>query len=236
MTMNDEWRKAVGVFKTQAGDSPAIGPDSAPVKVFIISDFQCPVCRRAAEGLEMIFGQNAGKVQWIFWNNPLDMHRRALPMAKAAMAAFKQGKFWEYHDLLFKDQSGSDPAVLAGYASQLGLDAAKFQADMESPDLLKKIQSDQAAAELIEARGTPAFVINGKKQVGWGSEAGIASMVEMELQKMNELTGTGMSVQDAIKKRVELNADSPAEAEVFLKHYVAGEPAVRPAAKAAPAN
>jgi protein-disulfide isomerase len=215
-------------YNTEAGASPCLGSDSAKVQVFIISDFQCPVCRRAADGMHWVYNEFGDKVQWIFWQNPLDMHQRALPTAQASMAAFMQGKFWEYHDLLFASQNASDAAALTGYADKLGLEAAAFARDQQSPELLKKIRSDQAASEKIGARGTPSFVINGKLQVGWGSAGGISSMVQRELEEMEKLVASGMSVKDARIKRAEANADSPEQARVYIDHFINGKVAERP--------
>jgi protein-disulfide isomerase len=214
-------------YTTALGDSPAIGPDSAPVKVFIISDFQCPVCRRAANGGHELFDQFGNDVQWIFWQNPLDMHRKALPTAMASMAAFKQGKFWEYHDKLFQNQRASEPDDLLRFAQELGLNMEQFKADLTSPELEKKIRSDQAAAEKIGARGTPAFLINGRLQVGWGSAAGIGSMVKREQEEMAKLMADGAKLQDALAKRAAANGKQPEEAPVFIAHFLEGKPAER---------
>jgi len=220
-----------GNYVTALGPSPAIGGDKAPVKVFVISDFQCPVCRRAAEGMHGLFDDFGKDVQFIFWQNPLDMHRKAMPTARASMAAFRQGKFWEYHDVMFQNQRSADPGDLASYATKLSLDLKKFDADSKADDLYKKIRSDQAAAELLGARGTPAFVINGRKQVGWGSAAGIASMIKREAKEMGKLTAAGKSLEEAWAERAKANAKTPEEADVYIKHFVKGEPAERPEPK-----
>jgi len=216
-----------GKYTTKPGPSPSIGPDDAPVKVFIISDFQCPVCRRAANGSHELFDQFGKDVQWVFWQNPLDMHRKALPTSKASMAAFRQGKFWEYHDKLFMNQRSAEQADLEGFATELGLDLAQFKKDMEDPELLAKIRSDQAAAENIGARGTPAFVVNGRLQVGWGSAAGIGSMISREQAEMKKLLDGGTSLEEALKKRAIANAKQPEEAPIFTAHFLEGNTAIR---------
>lgn len=220
-----DWKEDIGKYKTQLGDSPAVGPDDALVKVFIVSDFQCPVCRRAAEGMATIFGKNRGKVQFVFWQNPLEMHRKAMPTAKASMAAFAQGNFWDYHDLMFQNQRAANPEDLLNYASQIGLDIERFKSDMESEAILKKILSDQAASVLLGARGTPSFIINGRKQVGWGSAAGIESLVQRELREMEKLIAGGKSRAEALEARVTKNAGTPEEAQAFMKHFIKGEAA-----------
>ncbi len=217
------WKERMGTYETKAGPSPAIGSADALVKVFIISDFQCPVCRRAAEGLETIFDEYPDKVQWIFWHNPLEMHKNALPTAKASMAAFNQGKFWEYHDLLFQNSREVGPSNQMDYASRLGLDLKKFKDDRESAAVLKKLRSDQSAAMMLGARGTPSFVINGKKQVGWGSAAGVGSMVRRELEQMEQLIAAGKPLEKAWAERAEKLSATPEEAAAYMKHFINGE-------------
>lgn len=222
------WLSRSSRYATKLGPSPAVGSDQALVKVFVISDFQCPVCKRAADGIEELFPQfKDDEVQWIFWQNPLDMHQKALPIAVASMAAFQQGKFWEFHDLMFANQWAAEPEDLSTYAQKAGVDLAKFRVDQQAPETLAKVRSDQAASEKVGARGTPSFLINGRLQVGWGSTAGIGSMVRTEIDQVKSLVSGGMSVEDAWKKRAEMNAENPEQAQVYLAHFLGGEPATR---------
>jgi hypothetical protein len=86
------------------GPSPAMGPETAPVKVFVFSDFQCPVCRRVVEPLKQLVRTHPDEVQIVFKHHALVTHRRAARAAAASIAAYRQGKFWEYHDLVFQNQ------------------------------------------------------------------------------------------------------------------------------------
>jgi protein-disulfide isomerase len=208
--------------------SPAVGPDTALVKVFVISDFQCPVCKRAADGVAELFAVFGDEVQFIFWHNPLDMHTKALPMALASMAAGEQGKFWEYHDRMFENARLNTTQDLEAHATALGLDLERFRRDMESPAVLAKVRSDQGAAELLQARGTPALVVNGRLQVGWGSTGGLEHMIRQELTFMEALVKGGASVEEALLERGRTNAKSPELAELFQRHFLKGELAARP--------
>jgi hypothetical protein len=156
-----------------------------------------------------------------------------MPVAKASVAAFRQGKFWEFHDRLFQNQRASDPADLERLAQELGLDMDKFKADMADPEVEKALRSEQAAAENIGARGTPAFLINGRLQVGWGSAAGIGSMVKRELGEVKKLLEGGTKLDEALAKRAQVNTKTPEEAEIFVNHFLKGQPAERKAAEAA---
>ena len=226
-TVNQDrsWLENSSSYETQAGKNPAVGPDEALVKVFIISDFQCPVCRRAANGVETLFPEFDKKVQWVFWQNPLDMHRRADIMARASMAAFKQGKFWQYHDKLFANKRSNRLEDLVAMAEELGLDTEKFKEDMKSPSIQEKILSDKAVAVKLKARGTPSFAVNGRIQVGWGSANGIRGMVRRELTAMEKLMESGKTREEALKERARANAKTEEIASAFIDHMLEGKKA-----------
>lgn len=101
----------------------------------------------------------------MFKHNPLGFHKNAMPAAKAAMAAHRQGKFWEYADLLFTRKQ-LDEGSYVSYAKELGLDVDKFNADRASAEVEQQILHDQQAVVKLGAGGTPAFFINGKKMSG----------------------------------------------------------------------
>ena len=110
------------------------------------------------------------------------IHQNALGAAKAAVAAGKQGKFWEMHDELFKISRNLSPDEIKKVAEKLGLDAAKFEADMNSPETAKFINDEIAVAAATDVTGTPTFFINGKRVMGRTFE-GMKGMVEEELKK-----------------------------------------------------
>jgi protein-disulfide isomerase len=144
------------------GGSPTLGPADAKVTLVVSTDFQCPYCGRLAPTLEALHRRYPTALRVVFKNNPLGFHRRALPAAKAAMAAHLQGKFWAYHDRLFATQSLMDDADFERHAIQLGLDVDRWRADMESPAVLAKILHDQESMLGQGANGTPTSFINGK--------------------------------------------------------------------------
>ncbi|MBM4371087.1 MAG: thioredoxin domain-containing protein [Deltaproteobacteria bacterium] len=215
-------RGSAGAWTTAFGDHPALGPEDAPVLVFILSDFQCPVCRRAAEGLAPLLTRFP-EVRWIFWNNPLDMHRRARPAARAAMAAFRQGKFWEYHDAIFAASQDLEDADLERRAADLALDLERFRRDLADPALDVLFDGGMQVAALLAARGTPAFVINGRVQVGWGSAAGIQSMVEDEIEAARGLLAQGRTVAQVREERARTNAREAPHGEAYVAHMLRGE-------------
>jgi len=171
-----------------AGKSPAMGPSDAKVKVIVYSDFQCPVCRRAVEPLKRLVRDLAPDVQVIWRNNALAMHQRAEPAARAAMAAMRQGKFWELHDRLFEGQADLSDEALRQRAVDVGLDMTQFDKDLVDPALAAQIAAEAREAEALDARGTPAFFVNGDKTVGWGSMAGLRHQIERARTAAGALT------------------------------------------------
>jgi len=178
-------------LKGTPGDSPAMGPNTAPVKVVIFSDFQCPNCKRAAEPLKWLVLKYPGEVQVIFKQLPLESHKKAKPAALAALAAGKQGKFWEYHDLIWKTRK-IEPDQLLAHAKTLGLDIIRWTADKDSKALEDEIEYDTSLAHAFEITGTPGIVINGKVGKGWGSVIGIDNSVKTIIRAVDDLRKKGV--------------------------------------------
>ena len=113
------------------------------------------------------------------------MHQNAMPAAMASMAAHEQGKFWEYHDILFANQQKLDAASLVQYAKKLGLNVSQFQQTLTSQKYKASIEADAKEAESLGATGTPAFFINGHFISGARPFADFAKLIDAELQKLN---------------------------------------------------
>jgi protein-disulfide isomerase len=110
------------------------------------------------------------------------IHQNAMNASKAAVAAGKQGKFWEMHDLMFKNNRALTIDDLKKYAGELGLDAAKFETDMNSPETAKIIEEEMGHARGADVTGTPTLFINGKRVTNRTIE-GMKAMVDEELKK-----------------------------------------------------
>jgi protein-disulfide isomerase len=144
-----------------ADHNPTKGPEDAKVTIIEYTDFQCPYCSRGDKIVHNLLRKYRGKVRRVYKNKPLESHDEALPAAKAAMAAHIQGKFWEYHDQLFKYSRDLDDEMYVRFAEELGLAVDKFNADRASDKVAKMIESDLADAEKLDITGTPAFILNG---------------------------------------------------------------------------
>lgn len=174
------------------GASPAMGPENAPVKVFVFSDFQCPVCRRVVEPLKQLVRAHPAEVQVVFKHHALSTHRRAARAAVASLAAFRQGRFWEYHDLLFQNQQHLEEADLIWYAEALGLDLARFRTDMADPTATAQVVYESQMAQRLGARGTPGFFINGSPLLGWGSYQSFDAQVASALADARRVAESGV--------------------------------------------
>jgi protein-disulfide isomerase len=140
---------------------PSRGPADARVTIVEFSDFECPFCSRAHGTVEEVMRTYAGKVKLVFRQLPLNMHPNAFKAAEASLCAHEQGRFWEYHDVLFKNREKLQVADLKQHATQLGIDTGKFNECLDSGKMASTVREDMKAAEAAGVNGTPAFFING---------------------------------------------------------------------------
>jgi protein-disulfide isomerase len=144
-----------------AATGPTRGPPDAKVTIVEFSDFQCPYCGAAFGTVEQLMQQYAGKVKLVFRQFPLPIHPQAEKAAEASLCAADQKKFWEFHDLLFRNQKKLDASDLKTYAASAGLDGPKFAQCLDSGDKKKQVDLDLEAGQAAGVNGTPAFFING---------------------------------------------------------------------------
>lgn len=142
-------------------DDPVRGEPNAPVTVVEFTDFQCPACAAMHPVLEEVLKSYGNKVRFVVRDFPLDMHENARKAAEAANAAHAQGKFFEYAALLFKNQKALGVASLKKYASDLGLNRARFDADLDRGVYAAEVKKDLEDGEIYGIGGTPTIFING---------------------------------------------------------------------------
>jgi protein-disulfide isomerase len=162
--------------QTVIGESPTTGSTQSNTVLIEFSDFQCPYCAEAHKTLKQLLAKYPDKVKLVYKNFPLvSIHAEALPAAVAAWAAYRQGKFWEYHDALFNNQKQLGEALYLDIAKKLNLDLSKFKRDLTLaiPAITKDIQ----LAEKLAVSGTPFFVINSSTFSGVVQLADIESIL-----------------------------------------------------------
>jgi len=163
-------------------NSPSRGPAAAPVEIVEFSDFQCPFCLRAHPTVEEVLNTYGNRVRFVYRNYPLPGHPNARPAAEAAACADEQGKFWPYHDRLFATQSKLSEADLKQDAAELGMDASKFNACVDSHKYASKVENDMRAGQEAGVDGTPAFFINGRLISGAQPYDVFKKVIDEELQ------------------------------------------------------
>jgi protein-disulfide isomerase/uncharacterized membrane protein len=155
------------------GDDAILGSLDAPVTLVVFSDFQCSLCKMFSTNFAPLVGYNKEKLNIIFKHFPLcsdcnplvknNLHPLSCQAAQAAEAARLQGKFWEYHDLLFETEIKNDSKVFFDVAQKLGLEMDKFKMDFESETTKDKINKDIEEGLRLKLDGTPSAFLNGKR-------------------------------------------------------------------------
>jgi protein-disulfide isomerase len=150
------------VINVSAASGPSRGDPQAAVTIIEFTDFQCSACGAMYPVMEDILKSYGNRVRFVIRNFPLTLaHANAFRAAQAAGAANAQGKFWEYIDLLFKNQSALDVDSLKKYATQVGLDRKRFDAEFDSGKYDAEIRRDMEDGEMYGIEGTPTIFING---------------------------------------------------------------------------
>ena len=138
------------------------GNPKAPVMIVEFADFQCPYCRAAESTLDNVFAKYKGQVAISYRDFPLSsIHPYAQEAAEAARCAEEQGKFWQYHDLLFANQDKLDHSGLLQEAHSLNLDEKQFGACLATQKYKAQIDADELAGRNAGVNGTPGFFVNG---------------------------------------------------------------------------
>jgi protein-disulfide isomerase len=150
------------VINVSAANGPSRGDPQAAVTIIEFTDFQCSACGAMYPVMEDILKSYGNRVRFVVRNFPLTLlHANAFRAAQAASAANAQGKFWEYIDLLFKNQSALDVDSLKKYATQVGLDRKRFDGEFDSGKYDAEIRRDMEAGDMYGIEGTPTIFING---------------------------------------------------------------------------
>lgn len=169
------------VFQIATDDQPAKGNPNASVTIVEFTDFQCPSCAQQHPVMEKIVSEFGDRVRFVVRDFPLSQHANAPRAAEAAEAAREQGKYWEYIAVLFRNQSALEVDKLKQYATDLGLDRARFDASLDSGKFAEKVQRDVLDGEKLGVNGTPTFYVNGKR-VSDRSYEGLKATIEAALR------------------------------------------------------
>ena len=180
--MLEDWR-------TLAAVGHRFGPRDADVTVVVFSDFECPMCRTfATETYPRFAAGFAGTTALVYRHWPLSKHRLAYPAAKASECAASQGRFREFHDLIYREQNSLGLRTFRQFAMDAGvreLDA--FDECYASVEEVAAIQRDIEAVRQIGGTGTPTVVVN-----GWLLRGGVGPELLDSIARTSNITGMEM--------------------------------------------
>ena len=170
-----------------ADDDPFLGNPDAPVTLVEFGDFQCPFCGRFFKTTEQEIIEKyvkTGKARLVYRDFPLtSIHEEAQKSAEASECADEQGKFWEYHDLLYNRQNNLSVKNYKAWAGELGLTTAQFNACLDSGKYASEVQKDFQDGQSAGVRGTPGTFVNGRLVEGALPFTQFQTIIEEELRK-----------------------------------------------------
>ncbi|HEY5943960.1 MAG TPA: thioredoxin domain-containing protein, partial [Kofleriaceae bacterium] len=173
-----------------------LGPDDALVTIVEWSDFQCPYCQRQVSVLQHVRQKYGDQVRIVYRHFPLSGHGDAQLAAEAAVAAAEQGKFWAFHDQVWKNFGKLSRADLEAYAKAAGLDVAKFRAALDERRYYDAVVAETAAAESLGVSGTPTMFINGQPLVGSRDSTSIDRAIDAHLKNAKAAIAHGLPKSD----------------------------------------
>jgi protein-disulfide isomerase len=163
------------------------GTPAAPVVLEEFGDFECLPCSSTWSVLEKLEHDYGSQLAVVFREHPLKIHRYALDAARAAEAAGLQGRFWEMHDVLYRNRASWVPAdyvrpYLNDYATELRLDVDRFKNDMDGQEVAQRIAADQDRGESLAIDRTPVLFVNGQSVPGTErNEKGLRDTIDKAL-------------------------------------------------------
>jgi protein-disulfide isomerase len=135
-------------------------------QLVMYGDFECPYTAAAMRDVGRLL-EDGADFELVFRHFPLrSVHPHAQAAAEAAEAAARQDRFWEMHDLLFRNQQQLEPADLRRFALRLGLDLERFESDLADPEIKARVERDLESGEQSGVDGTPSLFIDGLRYRG----------------------------------------------------------------------
>jgi protein-disulfide isomerase len=164
-------------------EAPVKGNVSAKVSLVEFADYECPHCKRLQTVLKQVMDEFRGEVKLYFKHYPLPQHTNARLAAEAAVAAQKQGKFWQFEEKLWANQENLTPAELEKFAKEVGLDVAKFRQDMDAPATKARVQKDRVDGGTLGLSSTPTLYINGREFTDPRDADSLREWIKEDLQR-----------------------------------------------------
>ena len=172
-------------LQPQAG--PSQGPPQARVTIVEFSDFECPFCRKLQPVLRRVLERWPREVRLVYKHFPLDRHRHAFGASKAAVCADRQGRFWEFHDALYREDQEMSPRGVVSVAEALGLELGPFEACLRDKGTSAAVQADRSLAGRAGVMGTPTLFVNGRRlRAPSQLESEVEALLAVQTQRTGE--------------------------------------------------
>jgi protein-disulfide isomerase len=194
---------------------PTWGKADAPVTIVEISDFECPFCSRVGPTLKQVkdtYGPD--KVRIVWKHNPLPFHKNARPAHEASATVFGlagSDAFWKFHDLAFANAKSLTPENFEKWATESGVDLAKFKAAFAAKKYAAKVDEDLAMSKKIGASGTPAFRINGVTVSGAQPFDKFKEVIDAQLTEAQKLVASGVKPSEVYTQLTNKNQTAQPE-------------------------
>jgi protein-disulfide isomerase len=185
--INSKWGPAKildNAVKIPVAGAPLTGAADARLTIVEFSDFQCPYCAAAVPQIREILKAYPTQVKLIFKQFPLEEHPQADLAATAAVAAQKQGKFWQMHDALFAHSDALSRKSILGYAKEIGLDVDKLETDMDTTAVRETVERDVQDGNDANVQGTPTIFIDGQRYNGAITFDALKPILDSELKHL----------------------------------------------------
>jgi protein-disulfide isomerase len=165
-------------------DAALRGSPDAPVMVVEYADYECPYCQQIQPALDRLEADFKGKLAFAYKDVPLPMHPHAQKAAEAAHCAGAQGKYWEYHDLLYKTKK-LEIVDLKEDARTLQLDTGAFDKCLASGEQSESVKAQLTEGQSLGLQGTPSFFINGRVFSGVLTYEQLSAVIVEELRRVS---------------------------------------------------
>ena len=167
--------------KIDVSAAPMKGNPNGKITLIEFADYECPHCKRFQPVLRQIVGEFPNDVKLYFKHYPLPQHTNARLAAEAAVAAQKQGKFWQFQDKLWDHQDDLGPAEIEKVAKESGLDVAKFRQDLAAEPIKARVEQDHAEGTAVGIQATPTLFIDGREYTDTRDSDSLREWIKDEL-------------------------------------------------------
>lgn len=160
------------------------GDFSAPITIVEFSDFECPFCNRFHPTVKQALEEYPDKVRWVYKHFPLSFHPNAQPAAEASECAAEQGKFWEFADGIFENQSSMGEDFYKELAGSVGVNQGQFDECVSSRKYQSKVEADFKEGQAAGVRGTPGSFVNGVSVSGAVPYSALKAQIETAISNL----------------------------------------------------